>query len=400
MKQFRNLLISSLVFCGLAFLLVPSNVEAAKASLNKTKLEMVVGKKKQLRVKNVAKKIEWSSSKKKVVQVSDTGLLTAKKEGTAIVSAAFGKKKLTCEVTVKEKPSLADKRVNLCVGKRHKLEVTGTTKKVTWQSSDKHIVKVSKKGVLQGVKRGEATITARVGKKTLSCKVKVKAAIKHGGYRFDVDNSDVLEIVYYSDNISYKVADESIAKVAVIEQGYSLDDRGNVADIYVYGLKDGKTTVTLTNNCNKQKVSLSITVKKPKINSPKQRLTDWIIEKGSFDELGAMFVTNGKTTMAYDGPDDCIDYFYQTKVDGYDAEWHIIDDYFTVALKKGDTEAFVTAQTDIGVYSGETLTYGEAWFGTPASGQLQVIANDVTIQAMADLKALLDEVHISLGDVV
>lgn len=45
---------------------------------------------------------------------------------------------------------------------------------VKWKSSDKSIVKVTKKGKLTAVKKGKATITCTSGSKTLTCTVKVK----------------------------------------------------------------------------------------------------------------------------------------------------------------------------------------------------------------------------------
>ena len=44
---------------------------------------------------------------------------------------------------------------------------------VKWTSSDKKVAKVSSKGVVTGVKKGKATVTAKLGKKKYSCKVTV-----------------------------------------------------------------------------------------------------------------------------------------------------------------------------------------------------------------------------------
>jgi len=54
---------------------------------------------------------------------------------------------------------------------------SGASKKVSWKSSDKKIVSVSKKGVLTAKKKGTATITTKAvkGGKTAKCKVKVVA---------------------------------------------------------------------------------------------------------------------------------------------------------------------------------------------------------------------------------
>jgi uncharacterized protein YjdB len=79
-----------------------------KQTLNATKVTLTVGKTKQLKVSNIsASKVKWSSSKKSVAMVSKTGKVTAKKKGTATITAKFSGKSLTCKVTVKAKASSA-----------------------------------------------------------------------------------------------------------------------------------------------------------------------------------------------------------------------------------------------------------------------------------------------------
>jgi hypothetical protein len=69
---------------------------------------------------------------------------------------------------------LNKKTVYMSKGKTTTLKVKGTTAKVKWKSSDSSVVKVSKKGKLTAKNYGTATITAKVKKKTLKCKVKVE----------------------------------------------------------------------------------------------------------------------------------------------------------------------------------------------------------------------------------
>lgn len=54
------------------------------------------------------------------------------------------------------------------------LRITGTKSKVTWSSSNKKVATVTSKGVVKGVKKGRATITAKVNKKTYKCTVTVE----------------------------------------------------------------------------------------------------------------------------------------------------------------------------------------------------------------------------------
>lgn len=62
----------------------------------------------------------------------------------------------------------------IAVGESVTLKVTGTAQKVTWKSSNKKVVTVTKKGKVTGKKEGKATISAKVGKKTLKCKITVQ----------------------------------------------------------------------------------------------------------------------------------------------------------------------------------------------------------------------------------
>lgn len=78
-----------------------------KIQLNKKKVTLMVGKKTKLKLKNNTKKVKWSSSRKKVAIVSSKGVVTAKKKGTATITAKAGKKKYTCKVTVKAKKKQA-----------------------------------------------------------------------------------------------------------------------------------------------------------------------------------------------------------------------------------------------------------------------------------------------------
>ena len=70
---------------------------------------------------------------------------------------------------------LNKKSLTIYEGDTYKLKVTGKgKKKVKWSSSDTSVVKVSKSGNVRAISEGDATIKARVGKKTLKCRVYVE----------------------------------------------------------------------------------------------------------------------------------------------------------------------------------------------------------------------------------
>ena len=69
--------------------------------LNKKTLSLGVGSTYTLKVKKATGKVKWKSNKKSVASVSSKGKVTAKKTGSAKITASVGSKKLTCKVTVK-----------------------------------------------------------------------------------------------------------------------------------------------------------------------------------------------------------------------------------------------------------------------------------------------------------
>ena len=81
-------------------------VKASKKGMNVTSRTLDKGQKYTLKFKGVKGKAKWSSSKKSVVTVKTikngkSAVITAKKPGSATITATIGKKKLVCVVKVK-----------------------------------------------------------------------------------------------------------------------------------------------------------------------------------------------------------------------------------------------------------------------------------------------------------
>ena len=86
-------------------------------------------------------------------------------------------------------PKLSKKKASVKEKKSITLTVKNPTQKVTWKSSNSKVVKIIKKtgskkskATLKGMKKGTATITAKVGKKKLTAKITVKHVHKWRGY--------------------------------------------------------------------------------------------------------------------------------------------------------------------------------------------------------------------------
>lgn len=65
---------------------------------------------------------------------------------------------------------VSDKKLNT-------LKVVGSSKKAAWTSANKKIATVNSKGLVQGISKGTTTITGKIAKKKLTCKVKVTPAL-------------------------------------------------------------------------------------------------------------------------------------------------------------------------------------------------------------------------------
>lgn len=205
---------------------------ATKPKLSKTKITMTVGQSKKLKVKGISKKrakrIKWKSSKKKVVTVTKTGKLKARKAGKATITAKVGKKKLKCKVVVKRKRKKARKKkesnssskkmwlsktsVTLQAGNGVDLVLHNAKNVVKWSSSNNKVAWADRAtsssknlGTIQAVSKGTAVITAKVDGKTFKCHVKVIADDYHASEATEAKIKQALKIVNNSMSTQEKV---------------------------------------------------------------------------------------------------------------------------------------------------------------------------------------------------
>ena len=138
---------------------------------------MKVGQVYKLTVKGPHGTVKWKSSKSSVAAVDNSGVVKAKKKGTANIYAQVGKKKLKCRITVKNPaPSLNKKSLTLYRGGTFRLAVQYPTSKVKWSSSNKSVATVNSTGTVVAKKNGKTTITAAMRGRKLRCSVVVKSA--------------------------------------------------------------------------------------------------------------------------------------------------------------------------------------------------------------------------------
>ena len=159
---------------------------------------------------NTTDTLVWTSSNDAVATVKD-GVITAKSEGTATITAACGNAKAECVVTVLSPipatgVTLDKTALKLYEGDAAKLTAMvkpedTTDKTIVWTSSDKTIATV-KDGAVTAVKAGTATITAACGEAKATCAVTVKAPVapaqKDGVYQ--IGTAD--ELVWFAKQVN------------------------------------------------------------------------------------------------------------------------------------------------------------------------------------------------------
>ena len=107
--------------------------------------------------------VEWSSSNPKVAAVDENGRVTAKKAGTALITASADGYQSTCRIVVK-KPTfkVAKKMIKVKKGKKARIIVkVRPSTKVVFASANKKIAAVTKKGMLKGMKKGRTKIKVK-----------------------------------------------------------------------------------------------------------------------------------------------------------------------------------------------------------------------------------------------
>lgn len=180
--------------------ITPVQVPATAITLNTTSQKLAEGKTVTLAATvtpaDTTDTVVWTSSNTKVATVSADGVVTAVKEGTAVITATAGNVKATCKITVSKavvkvtKVSVTASARNIAAGKKVQLKAAvapskATNKAVTWKSSNTKVATVSSKGVVTFSKKAggkKVTITAtakdgskKYGKITLTC---MKGSVK------------------------------------------------------------------------------------------------------------------------------------------------------------------------------------------------------------------------------
>lgn len=177
-------------------------------TLSEKSKKMTVGDTFKLKVKSVrpktsSKAVYWKSSNTKVVKITSNGKITAKKAGTATITAVSKTTKnvkAKCKIKVYNKIKsikLNTTEKTLSIGEKltltPKISPNNTLKKVTWKSSNQNVAVVSSKGVVTAKSKGTTVISIiskDSGKKRAGCKINVTSGYTTASLK-NLKNTDI-----------------------------------------------------------------------------------------------------------------------------------------------------------------------------------------------------------------
>ncbi len=274
----------------------PKVYPVESVSLDRTEYEMTEGDTATLvatiKPDNATNKnVSWSSSDESIATISDEGMVTAIKAGTAVITVTTedGNKTAECSITITSKVypvesvSLDRTEYEMTEGDTATLVATikpdnATNKNVSWSSSDESIATVSDEGKVTAIKAGTAviTVTTEDGNKTAECSITITSkvypveSVSLDRTEYEMTEGDTATLVATikpdnatNKNVSWSSSDESIATVS--------------GEGMVTAIKAGTAVITVTTEDGGKTAGCSITVI-PKV---------YPVESVSLDKTGA-----------------------------------------------------------------------------------------------------------------
>ena len=226
------------------------------------------------------KTVTWSTSDATVATVSN-GVVTAKKVGTATITAKAGDKSATCEITVVSTPvtavTLNKTSVSLKAGETVTLTATvkpddATDKTVTWGSSDESVAKVEN-GIVTAIGKGLSTITAKAGDTSATCMVTVSVPVENVTLNktelvLQKGQEEVLVALVSPDDATDKTINWSSSNVSVVrvDQNGAVAAEGAGTAVITASAGTKSATCTITVTIPVESISLNMTKRTIKVN--------------------------------------------------------------------------------------------------------------------------------------
>ncbi|WP_177309642.1 Ig-like domain-containing protein [Faecalispora sporosphaeroides] len=234
------------------------------------------------------REVAWSSSAPEVANVDQQGNVVGYSIGTTTVTARCGEFTATCNVTVNaliDGVYLDQSEMTLDRGTDGQLKAsivpldTTEDKTVTWSSNDPNVAAVDDSGKVTGVKIGSATITAKVGEHTASCKINVVALI----HSIALDKTELTLDRGTGDQLTVNIDPPDTTEDKTVTWSSTDPDVATVdSSGIVFGVKIG--TATITAKVGTHTASCSVTVV-ALIHSIALDKTELTLDRGTGDQL-------------------------------------------------------------------------------------------------------------------
>lgn len=283
MSKYSKIFLSIILSIVLVGTVIPSHNSSASLSnpfsfilLSKYKSTMDIGDELYLMaLTSNGKKATWKSSNSKVASVNTYGMVTAKKMGTALITAKIKDAEASCTIIVnKTQVSISKQTVSVERGQTFRLSATtSNNSSVAWKSTKRSIATVNEYGTVTALKPGVTEIVATSNGTSTSCKFTVLSpTVKLNKTSFSLYRGQSVKLTAtVSSNLSptWKTKKKSVAIV---------NKTGSVTAI-----KNGTAIITAT--VDGVSTECKITVLKPEITLNRSEIT---IKKGGTTTISAV----------------------------------------------------------------------------------------------------------------
>lgn len=282
MSHIKKIMLSILLCFTLISLSVPSQTVSALSSssftfviLSQYKAVADIGDEIYLLAfTSNGKPATWKSSDSSIASVNTYGNVTAKKAGTAMITAKIKNAEASCRITV-NKTKVVISTTNASIERSVTLKLSAATSNhsvVTWKSSKRSIATVDEYGTVTSIKPGKTMITATADGSSATCILTVKLPM------IQLNKTSVKlyrgQTAKLSANVSSKIAPvwkTNKKSVAVV------DETGTITAV-----KNGIATITAT--VDGVSKTCEVTVPKPDITLSSTELS---LKKGDSTTITA-----------------------------------------------------------------------------------------------------------------
>lgn len=205
---------------------------------------------------STVKKIKWSINNKQCATVDEEGLITAIKEGEAVITGKADEIEAEFKLRVEKKAipvsaiSFGFTSHKIEIGKEMTFSVVitpsdATNKKVEWSSSNEDIAIVNSVGHLQALAIGKTTITAKCSNKSCTCEIEVLAKTIHVEELIIV-NTDMHMGIGDSDQAQATVSPQNATNKTITWTSSNPDVASISTDGLINGISEGESIITAT----------------------------------------------------------------------------------------------------------------------------------------------------------